>query len=190
MSPRPPPRGAIRAELDGMEHTIERLPSSALLAATRRDPRLSELLVEDHQGFILARAISRAAVLSDALIARVYVWCDATLLPHFEVEEQLRVPALGAPGDSDGVALADRLLRDHSFIREDLLAARSGDVRRLRAFAALLAEHVRFERQELFPVCERLLPDSVLDRVAEEESLCRQSHSSLDGPTLAPSITP
>ncbi|MDB4993632.1 MAG: hypothetical protein JWM74_1064, partial [Myxococcaceae bacterium] len=53
-----------------MEHTIDPLPSSALLTATRRDPRLSELLAEDHQGFILARAISRATGLSDELIAR------------------------------------------------------------------------------------------------------------------------
>jgi hypothetical protein len=157
-----------------MEHTID---PSALGRPPRRDRRLSELVVEDHEGFVLARALVHATRLSDVLIAHAYSWCEATLFPHFDLEERLLVPALCEGGDPDGLALADRLLRDHAFIREDLLAARNGDVRRLRAFAALLTEHVRFEQQEVFPACERLLSDSVLDRVAEAERHLRRRRS-------------
>jgi hypothetical protein len=145
-------------------------PPEVADAARHPDARLSALVAQDHEGFILAHAIAHApGVLPDALVARAYAWFDRTLLPHFELEERVLIPALCAAGDPDGIAIADRLLRDHTFLCADLLAARSGDVRRLRAFAALLLEHVRFEQKEAFPVCARLLPESVLDRVAAAE---------------------
>jgi hypothetical protein len=89
----------------------------------------------------------------------------ASVLPHFEIEETLLLPALREI--PEGLPLVERTLADHASIRA-LAAALDGGVLAgdLLEFAARLHDHVRFEEHELFPACERLLPAEVLDRVA------------------------
>jgi len=88
---------------------------------------------------------------------------DAELEPHFCTEDELLLPALRLAG---AAALAARTADDHAFLRGQVELARAGDGDAARAFAARLAEHVRFEERELFPACEALVPDGVLDEVA------------------------
>jgi hemerythrin-like domain-containing protein len=129
----------------------------------RRDPRLRDLSSEHHQALVLAR---RASTAPEPQVpetwAEVRRRFDAELAPHFAIEERLMLPALDAAGEA---ALAARTRADHEALRA-LLTGDDDAVARLRAFGALLAEHVRFEERELFPTAEARLPADVLDAIA------------------------
>jgi len=128
----------------------------------KRDPRLQGLSSDHHQGLVLARTVrdqsQRWTPAAGLTLAERF---DAELEPHFRVEEELLLPhlRLGAP------ALVDRVVDDHATLRRHVGAARDGDASMARAFAQLLHDHIRFEESELFPTCERLLSDEVLDCV-------------------------
>lgn len=81
---------------------------------------------------------------------------------HFEIEEQLVLPALPAddPEWAPGVA---RVRDDHSAIR----AAAAADLAPAdaRSLGARLTEHVRFEERSLFPLLERRLQADGLERL-------------------------
>ena len=131
----------------------------------KRDARLWRLSGEHHHALVLARELSRhvASHAADAPVVRdLRGPFDRELEPHFRVEETILLPALRALGDH---ALAARIEADHSALRAHLAAAERGDAGQLGLFAERLVEHVRFEERELFPRCEALLPDAVLDAV-------------------------
>ena len=131
----------------------------------KRDARLRRLSGEHHHALVLARELSRhvASGAADAPVVRdLRGRFDRELEPHFRVEETILLPALRALGDH---ALAARIEADHSALRAHLAAAERGDAGQLGLFAERLVEHVRFEERELFPRCEALLPDAVLDAV-------------------------
>jgi hypothetical protein len=135
----------------------------------KRDPRLHGLSSDHHHALRLAWDIKQAAqqgALDAALLARVRATFDAELVPHFSVEEEVLLTALGASGAPEAAPLAERTLADHAGLRAELAAAEAGDLARLVAFGERLTAHVRFEEGELFPACERLLPDAVLDEAA------------------------
>ncbi|KYF78773.1 hypothetical protein BE11_26925 [Sorangium cellulosum] len=140
----------------------------------KRDRRLRGLSSEHHHALVLARAIERqidAWSTSDG--ARLREQFDRQLEPHFLVEEQVLLPALRAAGRRD---LCERVERDHARLRRAATSASAGDASAARAFGAELAEHVRFEERDLFPACESLLADEILDEVArrgpKEEPSC------------------
>jgi uncharacterized protein YeaO (DUF488 family) len=112
----------------------------------KRDLRLQGLSSDHHRALALARALRAGGVTLDGIVAE--------LEPHFQVEEDVLLPALVAAGEQ---ALADRVREDHAFLRTCPAPA---------AFAATLADHVRFEERELFPRCEAVLDEAVLDEVA------------------------
>ena len=129
----------------------------------KRDPRLRGLSSEHHQALVLARSLTGPRgewTLDDA--ARLRRRFATELEPHFRVEEELLLPALRRAG---AVELVERTEADHAFLRERV-AALADDEADARAFGERLRDHVRFEERELFPACERLLADAVLDEVA------------------------
>jgi hypothetical protein len=134
----------------------------------KRDPRLHALSTDHHHALVLVQRI-RHEVRHDRVpadtVAHARQTFAASVLPHFEIEETLLLPALREI--PEGLPLVERTLADHASIRA-LAAALDGGVPAgdLLEFAARLHDHVRFEEHELFPACERLLPAEVLDRVA------------------------
>ena len=130
----------------------------------KRDPRLRGLSSEHHQALVLARTLAAPNASWHAadgvLLGQRF---DSELEPHFLIEEEVLLPGLRAVGRVD---LVDRTIADHLFLRASASAARAGDAEAARAFGTRLGDHVRFEERELFPACEALLPDGVLDEVA------------------------
>jgi hemerythrin-like domain-containing protein len=135
-----------------------------MMTPMKRDPRLRGLSSDHHQALVLARTLrARTAPWTaddGAALARRF---DRELEPHFRTEEEVLLPALGRAGAAD---LVERTAADHAFLRARVAAARLGDGAAAGGFAARLADHVHFEERELFPACERLLDDAVLDEVA------------------------
>lgn len=130
----------------------------------KRDHRLRALSSEHHHALVLARSVSRRAsawsIEAGAELARAFA---DELAPHFAVEEDLLLPALRGAGAGD---LAEHIRETHMALRALALDAAGGDGEAAAMFAAQLTAHIRFEERELFPACEQLLSDEVLDRVA------------------------
>lgn len=127
----------------------------------QRDARLRGLSSEHHQALVLARRLSRAEIgVTPSDAETVQARFASELEPHFRVEEEVLLPALGAAGAH---ALVERTLADHGAIREAVAALGDDDRERARALGERIADHVRFEERELFPACERLLSAASLD---------------------------
>ncbi len=130
----------------------------------KRDVRLQGLSSEHHQALVIARSLTRPTATwtaeEGAALRRRF---EAELEPHFCVEEQVLLPGLRRVGEEELVA---RIEADHAFLRESVVEAAAGDGAVARAFGERLHAHVRFEERELFPACERLLSEEVLDEVA------------------------
>ncbi len=124
----------------------------------KRDRRLHGLSSDHHHALLLARELAQhpgpwTPGDAAALVRRF----EEELEPHFRVEEELMLPALGDD------ALVARALGDHAAMRE---LVRGGDEASARSFGRRLFEHVRFEEEQLFPACEARLSDELLDAVA------------------------
>lgn len=119
---------------------------------TKRDARLRELSSEHHAALVWARRLRRG--LDRQPMAERFA---RELEPHFAIEETILAPALRESGEH---ALVDRLLAEHATLRR-LAAADDAH----EAFGTALHDHVRFEERELFPRCEAVLADAVLDAV-------------------------
>jgi len=132
----------------------------------KRDARIQPLSRDHHEALVLARALRwsteghpRAPADPRALLRRA--WSDV-LASHFHEEEELLVPLVDA-------AHAERLVRDHGELRDrctELLQGR-GDAAALRAFAAELHDHVRWEERVLFPALEEGATSEQLDALGE-----------------------
>jgi hypothetical protein len=132
----------------------------------KRDPSLHGLSHQHHYALVLARHIRLALEGAEGAAGALREleresppWFD----DHFVVEEELLLPALEAAGHA---GLSARVRSEHERLRALHRAARGGGADALAEFAAALHEHVRFEESELFPLCESVLPASVLSRVA------------------------
>ena len=129
----------------------------------KRSPKLQGLSSEHHAALVLARQLSRHSAPWTAEDASALQQRFARELePHFRVEEEVLLPALREAGRAD---LADRTLADHATLRDLVASAGSADETAVRRIGQRLQEHVRFEEQELFPSCETLLPEAVLDKL-------------------------
>lgn len=136
----------------------------------KRSPELAPLS-HDHQHALDAALRLRRAerdTLVDALahFRRFFAEEGRT---HFDIEERLILPALHAE-DPEWAPLAARVRADHAAIRAatDALHTRNTVDDVLAAACALgerLAAHVRFEERELFPLLERRLAGSELERL-------------------------
>lgn len=135
----------------------------------KRSPALRDLSDDHHEALVLALRARRAAASGDATAVAaawkaVAAGLPAALAPHFAIEEQWLAPPLAAAGEA---GLAARLLEDHAALRAALADGAPRDAAALAAFAARLAEHVRFEERVLFPAAERALPAAALAAIAE-----------------------
>lgn len=80
---------------------------------------------------------------------------------HFEIEEELILPALGDddPAWTDAV---ERVRAEHADIRARVLALDGTDVEATRTLGERLHAHIRFEERVLFPLLERALDERAL----------------------------
>lgn len=146
----------------------------------KRHPALAQLSREHHSALVLAkRALSASASGLDAMnlvVAEVERAFARNLEPHFQIEERLLLPHLIAVGQSKAV---ERTLTQHAELQ--LLVSQSGINRPeiLRQFGNALAEHVRFEERELFPLAESTLDEdrleSIRKRTAVPSSIARRT---------------
>jgi hemerythrin-like domain-containing protein len=135
----------------------------------KRCPELQDLSREHHTALKLALHLKRAVASGDeALIeegcthtAEIF---DRELMPHFREEEQCLLPALEAAG---GSAVVARTLIEHRALQRLVRDMEIPDPDVLQRFAELIAEHVRFEEQQLFPAAEDLLGREKLARLLQ-----------------------
>jgi len=133
----------------------------------KRDLRLRGLSSEHHHTLVFVRRIRKALQIGAAdarFLETVRAIFEGELEPHFEIEEELLLPALAKAGHG---VLVSRTLSEHERLRNLLSTAGTGRLDALEHFASLLEEHVRFEERELYPACEERLDTAVLDELAE-----------------------
>lgn len=127
----------------------------------KRSPEIASLFVAQ----TLRRATEETA--GEARSAALGYW-DEHGRGHFRLEEEVLLPAFGAHGDPHHRLVA-RVLCDHVSLRGrfDRLGLNPvASVTALRELGVELADHVRLEERELFPLIEKTLPASDLAVVA------------------------
>ena len=134
----------------------------------KRHPALAPLSRDHHHALVLAQRLRRASEQDAADAAEAFLehWIEEERL-HFRLEEEVLLPAYAAYGDPDHPAVI-RTLLDHVRIRSDVdrLANGAGpDL--LHELGSRLADHVRLEENELFPLVERTLPEPALAVLGE-----------------------
>jgi hemerythrin-like domain-containing protein len=133
----------------------------------KRSAALAPLSRDHHPALEAALRLSRARTedLGEA-VARFTEFFDDHGRKHFEIEEQVMLPAL--EGDDQLQAMGDRMCSEHEQIcdagerlRADSLPA--GEALELaNELGRLLNDHVRFEERELFELLEaRLDPETL-----------------------------
>jgi len=135
----------------------------------KRDPALGSLSRDHHQALFVAQQLRRATEdsASDARAAFLAFW-DGHGREHFRQEEDVLLPAYAGHGDAHHPLVA-RTLCDHVAIRHeaDALAREpAATVAALHQLGARLADHVRLEERELFPLIERAMPTADLAALA------------------------
>lgn len=140
----------------------------------RRHESLIPLSHGHHHGLVLSlrirRALARASPETTALsdLARAVVaFFQSDLVPHFAAEEEGLFPILEANlGPLDLVAELheehERLRAWIEELRRSMEASPSAET--LRAFGALLHDHIRKEERVLFPIVEERLPPEEVRR--------------------------
>ena len=134
----------------------------------KRHQALSSLSRDHHHALVLAQRLRRAGErdAGDAASAFLEQWMVEELL-HFRMEEEVLLPAYAAYGDPDHPAVV-RTLVDHVRIRSGVERLADGaEPGLLQVLGAQLADHVRHEENELFPLVEQTLPESALAELGE-----------------------
>jgi hemerythrin-like domain-containing protein len=134
----------------------------------KRHPALAPLSRDHHHALVLAQRLRRAGEqdAADAAAAFLGHWMEDERL-HFRLEEEVLLPAYAAYGDPDHPAVV-RTLLDHVRIRRDVDRLADGaDPELLHELGGRLADHVRLEENELFPLVERTLPEPALAVLGE-----------------------
>jgi hemerythrin-like domain-containing protein len=134
----------------------------------KRHPALAPLSRDHHHALVLAQRLRRAGQedAGDAAAAFLEHWMEEERL-HFRLEEEVLLPAYAAYGDPDHPAIV-RTLLDHVRIRRDVERLAEGvDAEVLHEIGGRLADHVRLEENELFPLLEQTLPEAALTALGE-----------------------
>lgn len=137
----------------------------------KRDPALLSLSHDHHQALFVAQQLRRADA-DGASVAREAFgtyWASRGAR-HFEVEEQVLLPAFAEFADPH-VPLVAQALCDHAELRRrgrEALDAATADPEALQVLGRRLAEHVRLEERELFPLIEKTLSAERLERLTAE----------------------
>lgn len=127
-----------------------------MISHMKRHPWLVPFSRDHHNVLFHALRLRRATPETAAEVrVRFLVFWQENGPGHFDREEATVLPALGA-----GHPLAVRVLGDHAGITSqvaDLAGAEGVETPGLHRLGETLAEHVRFEERELFPLVEREL---------------------------------
>jgi hypothetical protein len=162
----------------------------------KRDPALVRLSHDHHQALVVAQQLRRANIqTSDEARAAFLAFWDGHGRAHFWLEEEVLLPAYAAHGDSHHPVVA-QVLCDHVAIRQRADALSRGPASTeadLNELGVRLAEHVRLEERQLFPLIEEAMPHTSLAAVADAfeqaERATRESGqpaSEANPPTIAP----
>ena len=134
----------------------------------KRHPALIQLSREHHSALVLAKRAKRmsegtpdARNTFAAEVGRIFA---LDLEPHFQLEEKMLLPALMAAGEREA---AEQTLTEHTELRALVYQPGINHQGTLRRFGDALAEHVRFEEQELFPRAEAVLEEETLDLIRQ-----------------------
>lgn len=135
----------------------------------KRDPGLVSLSRDHHKALSVAQKLRRAtAETAGEARAVVLAYWQGHGRAHFRLEEEVLLPAYAGHGDPHH-PLVGRVLCDHVAIRHrvDALARDPAPtVAALHELGLHLADHVRLEERELFPLIEQAMPDAQLAAVA------------------------
>lgn len=134
----------------------------------KREPALVSLSHDHQHALAVALQLKRAETggLQEAVAAFAAFW-HAEGQAHFRAEEEILLPAFAARGDAAHPLVAQTLC-DHVAIRA--MAAgldREPSLAGARELGARLADHVRLEERELFPLVERTLEPDELAALGE-----------------------
>jgi len=134
----------------------------------KRDPALVTLSHDHHLALYVARTLKRATAetASDGRAAFVEYW-EEHGREHFRLEEEILLP-YARHGDPHHPLVAHALC-DHVDIRaraDALMLDATLDPAILHELGTRLADHVRLEERQLFPLIEAALPTTLLATVA------------------------
>ena len=134
----------------------------------KRHPALIQLSREHHSALVLAKRAKRmsegtpdARNTFAAEVGRIFA---LDLEPHFQLEEKILLPALMAAGEREAV---EQTLAEHTELRALVYQPGINHQGTLCRFGDALAEHVRFEEQELFPLAEAVVEAETLDLIRQ-----------------------
>jgi hemerythrin-like domain-containing protein len=130
----------------------------------RRSEALAPLSRDHHQALETALRLRRADDDTlDSALARLSSFWAAVGRRHFEIEEELLLPALS---DERWLAMAERVRSEHADIRSRAAALEHRpSVDAARELGERLNAHVRFEERELFGHLEAALDTAELERL-------------------------
>lgn len=143
----------------------------------KRASSLQPLSRDHHQALFVAQKLRRATseTATEARDGLLTYW-HSHGAQHFRSEEEELLPAYAGHGDPEH-PLVVQVLVDHVRIRRlarDLEHDEAPSVETLRQLGARLADHVRLEERELFPLIEETVPAAELEllvaRLARDES--------------------
>jgi hemerythrin-like domain-containing protein len=133
----------------------------------KRHDALAALSRDHHHALVVAQRLKRASetTAADARQAFLEYW-RADGQRHFREEEEILLPSYAGHGDPDLPVVA-RVLIDHVRIRRlaDEVATDAPPIAVLHVLGEQLADHVRREERELFPLIERALPETEMARL-------------------------
>lgn len=136
----------------------------------KRDARLAALSRDHHQTLVIAQALKRALPETAAAAREAFLgFWHVSGREHFRLEEEVLLPAYAAHGDAHHPVVA-RVLCEHVAIRrhaDELRRDPAAPVAALQALGRCMADHVRFEERELFPLIEQAMPDDALNELAD-----------------------
>lgn len=87
---------------------------------------------------------------------------------HFREEEEILLPTYSKYGSIDDRLIIEMLL-EHVQIRalvHDIMDAPTPDVQQLKKLGTLIEQHVRKEERVIFPMIEKALPETVMQKMA------------------------
>lgn len=143
----------------------------------KRDKNLETLSWEHHDALVsayrLKAGVEKKADVSHLRDYLLYIWAN-DLPHHFEQEEQALIERIR---DKEGSQLVvERVLAEHKrfAVLAQEVEAWEGDVfEKIREFAVLLKEHVRFEERNFFPFVEE---NTSVEELAKIGAYLRDEH--------------
>jgi hypothetical protein len=144
----------------------------------KRSEALAILSRDHHQALFIAHKLTRADTdTATEARARFLDYWTPEGRRHFQLEEELLLPAYAAHGGDAHHPLVLRVLGDHVAIRaqaDHLAHAPGPDLDRLHELGAALSEHVRLEERQLFAVIEEAMPADELLELAHALELAER----------------